>query len=346
MPAADKPIEAAILAPPESTASTLFGVYDGLAAAGREWEFIVNGAMGAPLFAPRILAREGRPFQTGAGVRVHPHGAYEDARHPRVVVIPDVLVAPHDELEGRFDPEIEWIRRWYGEGAMIATACTAALLLAEAGLLDGLPATIHWGYCDAMARRYPRVAVRPNCALVVTGDGQRLVMAGGGSSWQDLTLYLIARLTTVEQAMRVARLYLMDWHHVGQQPFATVALQNSEDAAIARSQQWIAHNYRHAAPVSAMAAQSGLAERSFKRRFVKATGFAPLEYVHTLRLEEAKEMLERGGESIESIANEVGYEDASFFSRLFRRRVGITPAEYRRRFGGLRQALVRETTAA
>jgi transcriptional regulator GlxA family with amidase domain len=345
MAEAENPIEAAILAPPESTASTLFGVYDGLAAAGREWEFIVNGAMGTPLFTPRILAREGQLFQTGAGVRVHPHGAYEDVAHPRVVVIPDVLVGPHDDLHGRFDPEIAWLRRWYQDGALIATACTGALLLAEAGLLDGLQATIHWGYCDAMARRFPRITVRSNCALVVTGDQQRLVMAGGGSSWQDLTLYLIARLTSVEEAMRVARLYLIDWHHVGQQPFATVALQNSRDAAIARSQQWIAHHYDHAAPVSAMAHQSGLAERSFKRRFVKATGLAPLEYVHTLRLEEAKQMLEGGAESVESIANQVGYEDASFFSRLFRRRVGITPAEYRKRFRGLRQVLVRETTA-
>lgn len=88
-----------------------------------------------------------------------------------------------------------------------------------------------------------------------------------------------------------------------------------------------------------MARLSGLAERSFKRRFQQATGMPPLEYVHTLRLEEAKHMLESGNASIEAIANEVGYEDAGFFSRLFRRKVNLTPSQYRKRFGAMRRAI-------
>jgi len=84
---------------------------------------------------------------------------------------------------------------------------------------------------------------------------------------------------------------------------------------------------------------SGLAERTFKRRFRQATGLAPLEYVHTLRLEEAKQMLESGDAPVDAVAREVGYEDAGFFSRLFRRKVGLTAAQYRRRFGSLRRRL-------
>lgn len=85
---------------------------------------------------------------------------------------------------------------------------------------------------------------------------------------------------------------------------------------------------------------SGLAERTFKRRFKQATGMPPLEYVHALRLEEAKQLLESGNQPIEEIANQVGYEDAGFFSRLFRRKVHLTPAQYRKRFGGLRESLM------
>jgi transcriptional regulator GlxA family with amidase domain len=88
-----------------------------------------------------------------------------------------------------------------------------------------------------------------------------------------------------------------------------------------------------------MVALSGLPERTFKRRFGKATGMSPLEYVHTLRLEEAKQMLESGDAPIEAIAVEVGYQDASFFSRLFRRKVALTPAQYRRRFKPLSERL-------
>ena len=177
-------------------------------------------------------------------------------------------------------------------------------------------------------------------ALVVTGAEQRLIMAGGGTTWLDLALYLIARLAGTEAAMQVARINLIDWHSLGQQPFARLAKsRQNEDAVIARCQGWIAENYASASPVAQMTRLSGLAERSFARRFSQATGMAPLEYVHTLRLEEAKQMLEAGEEPVEGVANEVGYEDAAFFSRLFRRKVGLTPVQYRRRFGSLRRSL-------
>ena len=141
--------------------------------------------------------------------------------------------------------------------------------------------------------RYPRVTVRKERALVVSGEGQRLVMAGGGTSWQDLALYLIARFVGVDAAMHVARINLIDWHAIGQQPFARLARSRQvDDAAIARCQTWIADHYHEPSPVAAMVRLSGLAERSFKRRFQHATGMSPLEYVHTLRLEEAKQMLE------------------------------------------------------
>jgi transcriptional regulator GlxA family with amidase domain len=116
-----------------------------------------------------------------------------------------------------------------------------------------------------------------------------------------------------------------------------------DDAVIARCQVWIADHYHEPSPVAAMVRLSGLAERSFKRRFQQATGMSPLEYVHTLRLEEAKQMLETGEQPIEAIASAVGYEDADLFSRLFKRSVNLTPAQYRKRFGALRTALQGET---
>jgi transcriptional regulator GlxA family with amidase domain len=334
---------AAVLALPEVTASTLFGVYDLLASAGRDWPFIVEGRIGHSRIETRIVTADGKRFKTGSGVWIEPDCSAPDFV-PDIVCIPDIFVAPGESLDGRYTPEIEWIRERYDAGAILAAACSGSLLLAEAGLLDGLDATIHWGYCDAMAKSYPQVRVQPARALVATGDAQRIVMAGGGSSWQDVTLYLIARLLGIEEAMRVARIYLIDWHHVGQQPYASLSCsRQSDDATIVQCQTWAAHHYDHASPVGEMAKLSGLAERSFKRRFAKATGMAPMEYVQTLRLEEAKQILETTDQPIDAVAQDVGYGDASFFTRLFRRKVGMTPANYRKRFRGLRQALELET---
>ena len=334
-------VDVAIVAFPEVTASTVYGMYDLFSSAGRDWNFIVTGTPGATQMRPRVVAAARAPFIAGNGVQISPDATLEDAPAPDLVCVPEVLVPPGESLEDRFVAEIEWLRHCHRAGATIATACSGAVLLAQSGLLDGCDATTHWAYCDEMRRRYPRIRVHPERALVATGEGQRLVMAGGGTTWLDVAVYLIARFVGVDVAMQTARVNLIDWHDIGQQPFARLARSRQvEDALIARCQTWIAENYNAAAPVAAMVRLSGLAERSFKRRFKAATGMAPLEYVHTLRLEEAKHMLESGNAPIEAIAGEVGYEDAGFFSRLFRRHVDLTPAQYRKRFGALRQALV------
>ena len=334
------PVSVAILAFPEATASVIYGLYDLFRSAGRDWGMIVEGHPGAELMRPSVVSAHAGPFAAANGVRIAPDVGLDAAGTPDIVCVPELFVAPDDPLAGRFPAETAWLRRCHGAGATIAATCSGALLLAEAGLLDGHEATTHWAFCDTLARRYPRVKVHSQRALVVSGDGQRLVMAGGGTSWLDLALYLIARSVGAEAAMQVARVNLIDWHNVGQQPFARLArTRQVEDAVIARCQTWIADNYRQAAPVMAMVRLSGIAERSFKRRFQQATGMTPLEYVHTLRLEEAKHMLETGDAPVEAVAREVGYEDAGFFSRLFRRKVQLTPAQYRRRFGALRRSV-------
>ena len=334
------PARIAILAFPETSASVVYGMYDLFKSAGRDWGLIVSGQPGKEIIQPVVAAKQRGGFVAGNEVLITPQASLEECLDVDVVCIPEVLIPPGEPMEGLFDEEIAWLRHCHATGATLATACSGAMLLAQAGLLDGHEATTHWAYCDVMARRYPNIKVRGQKALVASGEGQRLVMAGGGTTWLDLALYLIARLAGVDAAMQVARLNLVDWHDIGQQPFARLARSRQvEDAVIARCQTWIADHYAEAAPVAAMVQLSGLAERSFKRRFEQATGMPPLEYVHTLRLEEAKQMLESGTLPVEAIANEVGYEDAGFFSRLFRRHVNLTPAQYRKRFGAMRTAL-------
>ena len=338
MPA--RPASIAIVALPEVGVSTVYGMFDMFKSAGRDWGMIVDGRPGEPLIVPRVVAASHAAFAAGNGVIIQPDSTFEETAPPDVVCVPELLVAPGEPIDGRFHGEVEFLKRCHASGSILATACSGALLLAEAGLLDGHDATTHWAYCDVMTRRYPNIRVHSQRALVVSGHEQRLIMAGGGTSWLDLALYLIARLAGIEAAMQVARINLIDWHDIGQQPFARLARSRQvDDAVIARCQVWIAEHYAEQQPVAQMTRLSGLAQRSFARRFQQATGMAPLEYVHTLRLEEAKQMLESGDTPVEGVANEVGYEDAGFFSRLFRRKVGLTPVQYRRRFGDLRRSL-------
>ncbi len=333
-------LSVAILASPETTAGTVFGLYDLFSSAGRDWPLLTEGKPGTAAATPRIVAAQHAPFEAANGAWIRPHGTFDDNPRPNVVYVPEILVPPDTSITGRFDAAIEWLRRSHQAGATIASACSGALLLAEAGLLDGCEATTHWAYCDTMRRRYPRVTVHGARCLVASGEGQRVITSGGVTSYLDLGLFLAARFFGQDEAMRLARAYLIDWHSHGQLPYsALVCSRQAEDGRIAAVQSWIGDNYMHATPVAAMIQLSGLPERSFKRRFTQATGLTPLGYVHTLRLEEAKQVLETTDMPIDAVANEVGYEDSSFFRRLFRRKVGLSPHAYRRRFAAVRNVL-------
>lgn len=330
----------AILVFPETTASVIYGLYDLLSSAGRDWGMITQGSPGPELISPLLIARKTGSLTISNNITVQIHASLDDAPRASYICVPEVNLPPGTAFAERYDQEIDWLRTRFGEGAVLAATCSGAMLFAEAGLLDGYEATTHWAWCDDLKERFPRVKVLPKRALVATGDGQRLIMAGGGSSFLDLALYLVARMTDVDTAMQVARLNLIDWHHIGQQPFARLSrTRQVEDALIARCQTWIAEHYEEPNPVSHLVRFSGLAERTFKRRFHLATGMTPLEYVQSLRLEEAKHLLETTPQPVESVANEVGYEDAGFFGRLFKNKVQLTPAQYRKRFGAVRYSL-------
>lgn len=335
-----RPLNVAILALPEVSGSTLHGMFDLFASAGRDWAFLTAGETSIGAAKPYIVARSNAPIPAFNGLTIMPHHAMDDCPEPDILCVSDFFVPPWQNCKGRFEPEVAWIKRCYDAGTAVAAACSGALLLAEAGILDDQDATTHWGFCDAMARMYPRVRVHCGRTLVVSGNDQRIFMSGGGTSFQDLALFLIARFISVAAAVEVAKVYLLDWHNAGALPYAgLVTHKQSADAQIATCQEWLADNYKQDTPVATMVEISGLPERSFSRRFHRATGQSPMDYVQSLRIEEAKQMLETTDLSVEAVAHDVGYEDSSSFSRLFRRRTGITPAQYRKRFASLRQAL-------
>lgn len=340
-----RPVTVALLALPQSTAATLFGVFDVLASVRRDWS-LLHGREPLPSpFRPLLVSADGQPLETANGVRITPHCSYASCPQPEVVVVADLMVAPGETAPG-FESAVRWLRDCHARGATLASACSGAVLLAQTGLLEGLDATSHWAYCDWLRRAYPGTRWHPDRGLVSAGPAQRILMAGSGVSWHLLALALVARHAGPEEAMRVARINLMDLQAAS--PIAYASLTHGSRAAdpvIAHCQQWVSQHYAQESPVARMAELSRLAERTFKRRFAAATGMAPIEYVHHVRLEEAKQLLECGDSPVEAVALDVGYSDTSFFTRLFRRKVGMTPAHYRQRFGRLARQLRADTGA-
>jgi transcriptional regulator GlxA family with amidase domain len=264
---------------------------------------------------------------------VEAHRACVEVAATDILIVPSVLVGREGWTRGRYPELVEWARRMHGQGALLCSACSGLFLLAETGLFDRQSATVHWVYGDLFARAFPNVPLQPDRVLVVSGEREELVTSGASMTWHDLVLYLVARHIGATAAQTIARFFALQWHHDGLAPYIVFKGRTDHgDAAIAAAQEWLATHFSVASPVEEMVRRSDLAERSFKRRFKEATGFAPIDYVQRLRIEDAKRRLERTDAAADEVAWQVGYEDPAFFRRLFKRTTGLTPGAYRRRF--------------
>ncbi|MGE3781568.1 MAG: GlxA family transcriptional regulator [Alphaproteobacteria bacterium] len=323
-----------ILAAPGSIGSVIYGLYDVLSMPGTAWPRLVAGGPADPLAEIRIVAASKRPFACRGGVPVRPHASIAHATEADVICVPSMSLPVDQPPYGCCPREVAWLREGFSRGATIATVCSGALLAAEAGLLNGYEATTHWAYADVFRRYYPQVKFRPERTLTFAGEGNRLILAGGGANWQDLAVHIIARFFGVEHAAQIAKVHVFSDHAQGQLPYAIMSRRiQKDDPVIGRCQVWIAENYAAAHPVTQALQLSGLPQRTFNRRFETATGYRPMEYVQAVRIEEAKQLLETTCKPIDEIAQEVGYQDPRPFSRLFSRKAGLSPASYRKRFG-------------
>ena len=332
-PAHQSPIDVLIVAVPETAGSALYGMMDVLMAAGNIWQNLVRWPTIQALFSVRIISPDGRPFTCGNGIPVAPDCSVAEDSGARIVILPEMWLGPDEHIHGRYTELMDWIRRQYEQGATLYSACSGTIMLAETGLLDGCEATSHWGYQDLFKHHYPKVHFRPEPNLVFANNSGRIVTAGGTTSWHDLAIHIISRHSSPGEALRIAKVYLLKWHGEGQLPYASlVRNQPHADSVVKACEQWLAEHYRQNGAIQRGVDQANIPERTLKRRFKAATGTTLIEYLQNLRIEEAKRLLESEQTSVDEISVDVGYEDPSFFRRLFKRRTGLTPSQYRRMF--------------
>jgi transcriptional regulator GlxA family with amidase domain len=313
--------------------TTLLGAMELLGSVGVSWQQVVEGKPADPLFDVTIVSESGKSMTIPRRWSVEPHSAIADVARTDVIFIPSLWMAPGETFAGRHGALKEWIARQYRQGAMVCAACTGVLLLADTGLLDGEKATTHWAYEDSMRRSYPRIELQADKVMVESGADGRLVTSGSHATWYDVILHVISRTCGRDAAMETAKFFLLQWHTDGQLPYRVFQdpVQHG-DAAIRACQEWLRKNFTQPNPVEAAEKQSGVAPRSFKRRFKSATGMTVIDYVQRLRVEQAKALLEGGDATVDDIGWRVGYEDVAFFRRLFKRLTGLTPREYRKKF--------------
>ena len=325
-----------IVAVAETAGSTLYGMVDVLAAAGTLWWELVGVEKRTPLLRPKIVSSSTEAFELANGIPVNPDISVADEPEAPIIILPELWLAPDEDISDRYSDITDWVSESYRRGSWIYSACSGSIMLAETGLLDGRDATSHWGYQNLFRRNYPAVRFQPEPNLCFAVPDGRIVTAGGTSSWHDLAIHIVSRHCSPGEALRIAKVYLLKLHDEGQLPYAHLVNQSPHaDSAVRSCEAWLKQNFRNPEPVTRVIAHIGLPERSIKRRFKAATGETMIGRVQNIRIEEAKRLLETSHESFEQIAFKVGYENPGFFSKLFKRRTGLTPSGYRKMFSGL-----------
>lgn len=332
MAKSSRQLHVSLVAIPDAVISTLSGIYDVLNGFKLLSEF--DGAFPQePPFHVEIVSETGKPVTLASGLPISVSRGTGQIRSTDIIIVPSILLADDGWRKNRYPKLVKWLAAMHARGAMLCSACSGLFLLAETGAFDGAEATVHWGYSEQFRRAFPQVPVSPERVLVVAGKRQQLVSSGASMTWHDLVLYLIARHAGAAAAQAMARSFALQWHHDGLAPYIVFdGPKNHGDGAILTAQEWLVKNFSIANPVEEMVRRSGLAERTFKRRFTQASGYSPIDYVQRLRVEDAKRRLERTEAPVDEISWKVGYEDPAFFRRLFKRTTGLSPGLYRRRF--------------
>ena len=247
---------------------------------------------------------------------------------PSVIIIPPGRGgAVPVEIAHPFAPGL---RKLHASGTTLASVCVGAFILAETGLLDGRLATTHWGTAEAFRMRYPKVVLDIDRLIIDDGD---IITAGGMMAWTDLGLKLVDRYLGTAAMMRTADTLLIDPPGREQRYYSSfVPRVNHGEVAVLAVQHWLHARFADNMSLANMASKSGLEERTFLRRFRKATDMTATEYLQRFRVNKARELLQFSTDPVEEIGWAIGYNDASAFRKVFQRIVGLSPSEYRRRF--------------
>ncbi len=244
------------------------------------------------------------------------------------LILPPALSTP--VVPERGDRLTQWLRDSHAQGVVLGSICAGAFLLAATGLMTGRRMTTHWKYAELLQQHFPDIAVDADRLVIDDGD---VISAGGLMSWTDLGLRLVDRLLGPTIMIHTARMLLVDPPGREQRYYSVFSPRlNHGDAAILKVQHWLQATQAKEISLSALALQANLEARTFLRRFQKATGMTSTDYCQRLRVGRARELLQFGNAPVDSVAWEVGYNDAGAFRKVFTRIVGLTPGEYRRRF--------------
>src|SRR5215469_5594762 len=279
-----------------------------------------------PWYDFAVCASERGPLRAAGGVELR-------VRHSlRALDTADTIVIPGWRSADEAPPPalLAKLRGAFDRGARLCSICSGVFVLAAAGVLDGRRATTHWKYVPRLAARYPRILVEPNALYV---DEGRVLTSAGSAAGLDMLLHLVRCDFGARIANQVAQRLVVAPHREGDQAqFVPRPLAADGRGRLARLMDFVRAHPAARHTLASLAARAAMSRRTLQREFTASTGLSPRQWLLAERVERAKELLETTRLTAQGIATRVGLGSAESLRHHFRRRVGTTPGQYRRRF--------------
>lgn len=304
--------------------SSITGSFEILGRANAYWQ-----KMGHPSMMEIHIAGLVPELKSNAGFfSIYPQNIHH-IKKTDLIIIPS-LSYDYDNVIKDNAALIDWIREQYKNGAEVATICTGAFLLAATGLLEGKTCSTHWNAAADFRRLFPNIDLQPDKLITVH---QGIYTNGGAYSFLNLILFLGEKFFDRQTAIYCSKVFQIDIERTSQSPFFIFQTQkNHGDEMVCEAQTYIEENLSEKISFEALASKLASSRRNFDRRFIKATGNTPMEYLQRAKVEVAKKTLEQGRKSIFEVMVEVGYSDDKAFREVFKKITGLSPFDYRAKY--------------
>ena len=260
---------------------------------------------------------------------VKPHTHISAITKTHLIIIPSLN---HDYQKGVKKNKllIEWITKQYKNGAQIASICTGAFMLAASGLLDGKNCSTHWAAADTFRSMFPKVHLQADKLIT---DENGIYTNGGAYSFLNLMIYLVEKYYDWSTAVFCSKVFQIEIDRQSQSAFTIFTGQKQHgDEMVQQAQAYLESNLHEKVAIEQLASRFSVGRRTFDRRFIKATGNTPIEYLQRVKIESAKKAFENGRKTINEVMYEVGYSDVKAFREVFRKVTGMSPLEYRGKY--------------
>lgn len=254
----------------------------------------------------------------------------DEINNTNLIIIPASLIRSYGTSSKNNQLLIDWVAQQYRLGAEVASMCAGSFMLASTGILSGKTCSTHWALAENFRTLFPDVHLQTDQLIT---DENGIYTNGGAYSFLNLLMYLVEKFYNRETAIHCAKYFQIDLDRNLQSEFSIFnGHKKHNDEAILMAQKYLEENYRDKISVEKLATELNIGRRNFDRRFIKATGFTPLDYLQRVKIEAAKKLFETTRNTVNEIMYEVGYKDAKAFRDVFNRITGLSPLEYKSKY--------------